>query len=82
LAEQVVGQLIPVGLLVTVPVPVPASVTVSANCTGVVLNVAVTDFAALIVIEQLPVPVQAPLHPANVEPVPAEAVSVTGVPLL
>ena len=28
-AEHVVGQLIPVGLLVTVPVPVPASVTVS-----------------------------------------------------
>jgi hypothetical protein len=28
-AEHVVGQLIPVGLLVTVPVPVPASITVS-----------------------------------------------------
>ena len=64
------------------PVPVPASVTVKANCAGVGLNVAVTDFAALIVTEQLPVPVQAPLHPANVEPVPAAAVSVTGVPLL
>jgi hypothetical protein len=30
LAEQVVGQLIPAGVLVTVPVPVPASVTVTA----------------------------------------------------
>jgi hypothetical protein len=30
LAEHVVGQLIPAGLLVTVPVPVPASVTVTA----------------------------------------------------
>jgi len=29
LAEHVVGQLIPVGLLVTVPVPFPASVTVT-----------------------------------------------------
>jgi hypothetical protein len=48
----------------------------------VVLNVAVTDCAALIVTEQVPVPEQAPLHPANVEPVPATAVSVTGVPLL
>jgi len=30
LAEHVVGQLIPAGVLVTVPVPVPASVTVTA----------------------------------------------------
>jgi hypothetical protein len=29
-AEHVVGQLIPVGVLVMVPVPAPASVTVSA----------------------------------------------------
>jgi hypothetical protein len=29
-AEHVVGQLIPAGVLVTVPVPVPVSVTVSA----------------------------------------------------
>jgi hypothetical protein len=29
LAEHVVGQLIPAGVLVTVPVPVPAAVTVS-----------------------------------------------------
>ena len=29
LAEQVVGQLIPAGVLVTVPVPVPAMVTVT-----------------------------------------------------
>jgi ABC-type transport system involved in cytochrome c biogenesis permease subunit len=31
LAEQVVGQLIPAGLLVTVPVPAPAMVTVIAS---------------------------------------------------
>jgi hypothetical protein len=30
LAEHVVGQLIPAGLLVTVPVPAPAMVTVNA----------------------------------------------------
>jgi hypothetical protein len=33
-AEQVLGQLIPSGLLVTVPVPVPASVTVSVGSTA------------------------------------------------
>lgn len=33
-AEQVVGQLIPLGALVTMPVPVPASVTVNAPCTS------------------------------------------------
>jgi hypothetical protein len=39
-AEQVLGQLMPDGLLVTVPLPVPASVTVSVKFTKV--NVAVT----------------------------------------
>ena len=51
----------PAGLLVTVPLPVPASVTVRANCVAV--NVAVTLWAWFIVTWQLPVPVQAPLHP-------------------
>jgi hypothetical protein len=47
----------------------------------VVLNVAVTVVAALIVQEQVAaVPPQAPLQPANVEPDAAVAVSVTGVP--
>ncbi len=70
----------PAGLLVTVPLPVPASVTVRANCVAV--NVAVTLCAWLIVTWQLPVPVQAPLQPANVEPLAGVAVSVTRVPLL
>src|SRR5450755_2440839 len=80
LALQVVPQLIPVGLLVTVPVPVPALVTLNLKTTA--LNVAVTDFAALIVTLQVPVPVQAPLQPANVDPAATLAVSVTTVPLL
>jgi len=79
-ALQVVGQLIPAGLLVTVPPPVPASVTVSAKVPT--LNVAVTDSAALMVTVHVPVPVQAPLHPANVEPEAAAAVRVTEAPLL
>jgi len=77
-AEHVAGQLMPAGALVTVPVPVPASVTVSVKLPVVLLNVAVTASAALIVTTQVPVPLQpAPFHPANVDPVPVVAVSVT-----
>jgi hypothetical protein len=79
LALHVPGQLMPAGVLVTVPEPVPAVVTDNAKLTR--LKVAVTDWAAFIVTVQLPVPVQAPpLHPAKVEPVAALAVSVTLVP--
>jgi hypothetical protein len=46
-----------------------------------VLKVAVTLRAAVIEVVQPPVPVQAPLQPANVEPLAAAAVSVTDVPL-
>ena len=45
------------------------------------MNVAVTEALAVGVITHLPVPVQAPDQPANVEPVLAVAVSVTSVPL-
>ena len=45
-----------------------------------VLNVAVTDCAALIVTVQVPVPLHAPPQPAKLEPEVAEAVSVTLVP--
>ena len=46
------------------------------------LNAAPTDWLAVMVTMQEPVPVQAPLHPAKVEPPAAAAVSVTLVPLL
>jgi len=44
------------------------------------VNVAVTLVAALTVTAQVPVPVQAPLQPENVEPEAAAAVRVTLVP--
>jgi len=77
----VAPQLIPAGLEVTVPLPDPVLLTESVNvCTS---KVAVTDVAALIVTEQVPVPEQPPpLQPAKVEPPAGLAVSVTDVPLL
>jgi len=54
---------------------------VSVAVPPLVLNVAVTAWAALMVTEHVPVPVQAPDQLAKVEPVPAAAVSVTTVPL-
>ncbi len=78
-AVHALGQEIPAGLLVTVPPPEPASVTVNAKPDA--LNVAVTDSTAFIVTTQLPVPLQAPLQPANVEPEFAVSVNVTCAPL-
>jgi hypothetical protein len=81
-AEHVDPQLIPPVLEVTVPLPVPDFVTVSGKVVPpVVLNVAVTDWAAVIVTTHVPVPVQAPPHAAKVEPLAAAAVRVTAVPL-
>jgi len=77
--EHVAPQLMPAGVLVTVPVPVPFLATESV--TGPVrLNIAVTDVAALTVTTHVPVPEQAPLQPAKKEPAAGVAVSVRAVP--
>jgi len=78
-ALQVCPQSIPGGLLVIVPVPVPESVTVN---TGTCVNVAETDWFPFIVTEHVPVPLQAPLHPAKKELASGVALRVTCVPLL
>ena len=64
LALHVPGQLIPVGLLVTVPVPVPAEVTVSGYDPRE--NVAPTDSAAVISTVHVVVPEHAPVQPPKV----------------
>ena len=60
-------------------IDVESGVSVTLTLGRVRLNVAVADFAASIVTTHVPVPVQAPDHPANIEPVDAEAVRVTNV---
>ena len=76
-AEQLLPQLMPAGLLVTVPLPVPALARVRVKVLR--LNVAVQVVLVFIVTEPLqPVPDQ----PAKVEPKAGVAVKVTAVPLL
>jgi hypothetical protein len=84
LALHVCPQLMPEGLLLTVPVPLPEFVTVSFAVVGPVaaVKVAVTVVAAESVTLQAPAPEQPPDHPANVEPWLGVAVSVTTVPVL
>jgi hypothetical protein len=80
LAEQVVGQLIPAGVLATVPVPVPASVTVTASLmTDAGLKVAVTESVAVRVTLQVAAPVHAPPQPAKALLVPGVSLSVIWV---
>jgi hypothetical protein len=85
-AEQMLPQLIPVGLLVTVPFPVPLLVTAlttfteSVNCWGELLNVAVQVKLALMA--TVPVVQPEPDQPAKVEPAAGMAVKVTELPLL
>jgi hypothetical protein len=70
-----VVQLMPPGLLVTLPCPVPVLDTVSRRV--IWLKVAVTERLACMLTTQLPVPLHAPDQPAKVESVEAAAVSVT-----
>jgi hypothetical protein len=78
-AEQALPQLIPAGLLVTVPDPDPDRVTDSAcTCRA---NVAVTLRASLMLtVQVLDVPEHAPPQPENDDPAAALAVNVTLVP--
>jgi hypothetical protein len=78
--EQDVGQLTPLGKLVTEPVPAPARVTVRANPGTNVAPTAVSEFTVNV---QGLVPTHPdPLHPANVEPWAAVADRVTVEPAL
>jgi hypothetical protein len=81
LAEHVVPQAIPAGELVTVPVPVPPLATVRVKDPGLAVKFALTDFAASMVTLHAPVPLHAPLQPANVEPESGVAVKFTTAPL-
>jgi len=75
-ALQVVGQVIPAGLLDTEPVPVPARLTVRRS--WLILKVAVTCWLALSVTVQVEVvPLHAPDQPAKVELAAGVSVSVT-----
>ena len=67
--------MIVLSLLVIVPAPVPDFVT--AKLYTDVVKVAVTDFAAVIVTVQVPVPEHAPDQPEKVDPLAAEAAKVT-----
>src|SRR5439155_22375007 len=79
LAEQVTPQVIPAGVLVTVPMPVPALETVRTKVCDA--KVAVTVVAAETVTTYVPVPEQPPpLQPLKVEPAAGVAVIVTVPP--
>jgi hypothetical protein len=80
-AEHVVPQEIPEGVLVTAPVPVPLLDTARVKGPGFAVKFALTDFAASMVTLQAPVPLHAPLQPANVEPESGAAVRFTTAPL-
>src|SRR2546422_3800271 len=78
LAAQVAPQVMPAGLLVTVPAPVPALETVSVKVCR--LEGAVTVVAPEIVTGQPPVPEQPPpLPPPKVEPAAGGAGGVAAV---
>jgi hypothetical protein len=79
LAEQVVRQEIPSGLLVIMPLPLPVRITVIEK---ILLKRAVTAVASTTVTVQVPPPEQPPpLQPMKMELTSGVAVSVTGVSL-
>jgi hypothetical protein len=81
LALHVGAQLIPAGLLETVPTPVPAKRTFKTGGAWALSKVAVTCSLALsFTVQVASVPVQPPAHPTKVEPSAAAAVRVTAVP--
>jgi hypothetical protein len=84
LAEHLLPQVMPAGLLLTVPLPVPFFVTLSVKfCADPLLGlkVAVTVMLELSVTVQLPVPEHPPpLQPENTERSLATAVRLTCVP--
>ena len=73
-------QLTPPGELVTEPDPFPDFVTASENESFI--KVAPTVLFPSINTEQVPVPVQAPVHPAKTEPAAGVGVSVIVLPPL
>jgi hypothetical protein len=75
-AEHVAPQLIPAGLLVTVPSPVPTLFTDRATS----VKVAVAVWPLLTVTTHVPVPLHGPLHPTKIDPTAGVAVRVTIVP--
>src|SRR5262249_31797053 len=74
---QVQPQLIPAGLLVTVPLPLPVMLTVSRNCW---VKMALTLRACVRLTVHGPVPVQSPLQWSKRAPEAGVGVSVTLVP--
>ena len=80
LAEHRVPQLMPLGLLVTLPAPLVTTLKLYFDGAGAGVKVAVTDAAAFSAKLQAPVPVQAPLQPLNTMPASGVAVRLTCVP--
>ena len=78
-AKQVEPQVMPAGLLVTVPLPAPVLLTVRLYIAPNV-KLAETEVAAVTVTVQVPVPEHPlPLQPVKLEPADAMAVKVTAV---
>jgi hypothetical protein len=81
LAEHSVPQLMPLGLLLTLPEPLFTTLRVYFDGAGAGAKVAVAVAFAVSVKLQAAVPVQAPLQPLNTMPASGVAVRLTGVPM-